>query len=97
MLWLGIAVPKDEGMDLNFGGTSQNGKEMCIKGNMGKETIQWLIHVQKHLNQCISVTGEMMATWIETGKLNRVTSFESKNYEHNLRKVEFEEITGHVV
>ena len=50
----------------------------------------------KHCS-CISVTGEMMATLIETGKLNRVTSFESKNYEHNLRKLEFEEITGHMV
>ena len=25
-------------MDLNFRGTSQNGKEMCVKGNMDKET-----------------------------------------------------------
>lgn len=39
----------------------------------------------------------MMATLIEIGKLKRVTSFERKNDEHNLRKLEFEEIAGHLV
>lgn len=31
-------MPMDEMMDPNLEGTSQNGKEICIKGNVGEET-----------------------------------------------------------
>lgn len=38
LFWLGDAMSRGERMDLNFRGTSQNGEEMCVKGNMDRET-----------------------------------------------------------
>lgn len=57
---------------LNLGGASKNGKEICIEGS-GEEKMQNSMADScterfKHCS-CISVTGKMIATLTEIGRL----------------------------
>lgn len=68
--------------DLNVGGTSQNGKELGMKSST-KEEAQNSMAIsctgKFKCHSCISVPRELIATLVETGKVNRVASFERKD------------------